>query len=294
ELAAEDIEQAEVGRDVTADTECSEKEPDWDDLMFLACLIPRICRNINRVCYVFGGLVKEPILDLTITYLTSNVLGTLRQCDDVATARSIVLRPFCTRDFMTGMPAVPGKQLPLDVVQKMVIEILQVPGISRVLPALSQTAEAQPSPPEKLTIPPPSDAEKPISPKIEKLVTEIAQLNLLEVSELSGALKKRLNLPDAPMMPAGGFVAAPVVEEEEEAAPKQVKSIFTVKLMKFDEKQKVALIKEMKNLLEGMNLVQAKKFVESAPTVVKADVGKEEADKLKAAIEKVGGSVEIE
>jgi hypothetical protein len=29
--------------------------------------------------------------------------------------RSIVLRPFCTRDFMTGMPAVPGKQLPLDV-----------------------------------------------------------------------------------------------------------------------------------------------------------------------------------
>lgn len=31
--------------------------------------------------------------------------------------RSIVLRPFCTRDFMTGMPAVPGKQLPLDVGQ---------------------------------------------------------------------------------------------------------------------------------------------------------------------------------
>ncbi|KAJ3624256.1 hypothetical protein MTP99_017896 [Tenebrio molitor] len=146
----------------------SEKEPDWDDLMFLACLIPRICRNINRVSYIFGGLVKEPILDLTITYLTSNVLATLRQCDDVATTvlhnsghmnsvsqmpvillplhfdrdqalripscqRSIVLRPFCTRDFMTGMPAVPGKQLPLDVVRKMSEDILKVPGISRVL-----------------------------------------------------------------------------------------------------------------------------------------------------------------
>lgn len=35
-----------------------------------------------------------------------------------------------------------------------------------------------------------------------------------------------------------------------------VKTSFTVKLMKFDEKQKVALIKEVKNLLEGMNLVQ--------------------------------------
>lgn len=29
--------------------------------------------------------------------------------------RSIVLRPFCTQDFMTGIPAIPGKQLPLDV-----------------------------------------------------------------------------------------------------------------------------------------------------------------------------------
>ncbi|KAJ3654603.1 hypothetical protein Zmor_013779 [Zophobas morio] len=153
--------------------------------------------------------------------------------------------------------------------------------------------EPQAAPVEKLTIPPPSDADKPISPKIEKLVTEISQLNLLEVSELSGALKKRLNLPDAPVMPMGGFAAAAPAEEEEEA-PKAVKSIFTVKLMKYDEKQKVALIKEIKGLLEGMNLVQAKKFVESAPTVVKADIAKDEADKLKAAIEKVGGVVEVE
>lgn len=45
-------------------------------------------------------------------------------------------------------------------------------------------------------------------------------------------------------------------EEEEEIAPKHVQTSFTVKLMKYDEKQKVALIKECKNLLEGMNLVQ--------------------------------------
>lgn len=106
-------------------------------------------------------------------------------------------------------------------------------------------------------------------------------------------LKKRLNLPDAPVMPVGGF--APIApSEDEEAVPQKVKTIFTVKLMKFDEKQKVALIKEVKNLMEGMNLVQAKKFVESAPAVVKVDVPKEEADKLKEAIEKVGGTVEVE
>lgn len=45
-------------------------------------------------------------------------------------------------------------------------------------------------------------------------------------------------------------------EDEEEAAPKKQKMAFTVKLVKFDESKKIALIKEMKNLQEGMNLVQ--------------------------------------
>lgn len=66
--------------------------------------------------------------------------------------------------------------------------------------------------------------EKVASPKIEKLVTEITHLNLLEVSELSELLKKRLNLPDAPMTPVGGF-AAPSAEEEEAAAPAKVKIV---------------------------------------------------------------------
>lgn len=136
--------------------------------------------------------------------------------------------------------------------------------------------------------------DRPPSAKIEKLATEISQLNLVEVSELSDLLKKRLNLPDAPAFAvAAGASAAPAADEEE-AAPQKAKSSFTVKLLKFDEKQKVALIKEVKALLEGMNLVQAKKFVESAPAVVKADVGKDEAEKLKEALEKVGGIVEVD
>ncbi|XP_035433359.2 39S ribosomal protein L12, mitochondrial [Spodoptera frugiperda] len=146
-----------------------------------------------------------------------------------------------------------------------------------------------------LSIPVPEGVDKPVSPKIEKIVSEITNLNLLEVSELSQVLKKRLNLPDAPVMPMGGFVAAaPAAQDEEEAAPKAVKTNFTVKLTKFDDKQKVALIKEIKGLLEGYNLVQAKKFVESVPAVVKADVSKDEAEKLKEALSKVGGVIEIE
>ncbi|XP_050093663.1 39S ribosomal protein L12, mitochondrial [Anopheles aquasalis] len=152
---------------------------------------------------------------------------------------------------------------------------------------------------EKLTIPVPEGTDKPADPKLVSIVDSIAKLNLLEVSELSTLLKRKLNLPDTAMMPVGGFGAftgapAPAAADEEEAAPKVVKTTFKVKLVKFDEKQKVALIKEVKNLLEGMNLVQAKKFVESAPTLVKEDIPKEEAEKLKEAFTKVGAVIEIE
>ncbi|KDR10841.1 39S ribosomal protein L12, mitochondrial isoform X1 [Zootermopsis nevadensis] len=149
-----------------------------------------------------------------------------------------------------------------------------------------------------LQVPQPEGEEKKFSPKIESLVNEITKLNLIEVGELSDLLKKKLNLPDTPLLPVGGFspvlTAAAPEEEEEEVSSKKVQTSFTVKLLKFDEKQKVALIKEVKNLLEGMNLVQAKKFVESAPTVVKADMPKDEAEKLKEALCKVGAECVIE
>lgn len=83
-----------------------------------------------------------------------------------------------------------------------------------------------------MSIPVPEGVDKPVSPKIEKIVSEITNLNLLEVSELSQVLKKRLNLPDAPVMPMGGFaMAAPAAQDEEEAAPKAVKTSFTVSIL---------------------------------------------------------------
>ncbi|KAH9634277.1 hypothetical protein HF086_011537 [Spodoptera exigua] len=130
--------------------------PDWNDMHYLAKLIPRVCHNVNRVCYAFGGLIKEQVTDITPTFLTQQVISTLRQADDLATQvlissgyasriaqmpvvmipihfdrdaavrapscqRSLVLRPFITSDFMTG------------VVDRMRKELLSVPGISRVL-----------------------------------------------------------------------------------------------------------------------------------------------------------------
>merc|ERR1719189_3544867 len=139
--------------------------------------------------------------------------------------------------------------------------------------------------------------EKVYSEKITKIVDDISTLNLLEVADLNALLKARLNISDAPVMMAGSAPAAaqPKVEKEEEAAaPVAVQTSFTVKLTKFDPAKKVAIIKEIKNLVEGMNLVQAKKFVESAPAVVRADIAKDEAEKIQAALQAVGGECVVE
>lgn len=145
-----------------------------------------------------------------------------------------------------------------------------------------------------LSLPTADGADAPVNPKLQSLVSEIAQLNLLEVSELSALLKKTLNLPDAPVVAyGGGGPVAAAAAEEEEVVPVKVQTSFTIKLISFNDAQKVALIKECKNLLEGMNLVAAKKFVESAPAIIKEDISKDDAEALKTAFEKVGAVCEI-
>ncbi len=91
--------------------------------------------------------------------------------------------------------------------------------------------------------------------------------------------------------PAAGAADAGAAEAEK---PKE-KSIFTVKLKALkDASAKAKVIKEVKALNSNMNLVEAKKFVESAPQTLKEGLNKEDAEKLKAAIEAAGGVVELE
>lgn len=146
----------------------SNDSPDWKSLMFLAKLIPKVCHNINRVCYTFGKRIKFQIQDITATFLSPGVISTLRQADHVAYSvihkhdmvdkisqmpivlipvhfdrdpidhipscqRSVVIRTFITSDFMTGVPATPGKQIPIEVLNEMVTSLQEVQGISRVL-----------------------------------------------------------------------------------------------------------------------------------------------------------------
>jgi len=112
---------------------------------------------------------------------------------------------------------------------------------------------------------------------------------------LVSSLKSRLNIPDMPM---GGFAAAapaaPAAPVEEEVAPvQQEKTLFNLKLESFDAAAKPKIIKEVKSML-GLSLVDSKKFVESAPKLMKEGVPKEEAEKIVAALKALGGVVVME
>ncbi|KAJ4356533.1 54S ribosomal protein L12, mitochondrial [Didymosphaeria variabile] len=142
-------------------------------------------------------------------------------------------------------------------------------------------------------------ATAPTNPKIATIVDQISQLTLLETADLVSTLKTRLNIPDMPM---GGFVAgaggagpaaaAPV--EEEEAAPAAAeKSLFNLKLEKFDAGAKPKVIKEIKAML-GLSLVDSKKFVESVPKMMKEGVPKEDAEKIVETLKALGATVIME
>lgn len=146
---------------------------------------------------------------------------------------------------------------------------------------------------EPLSVPDPDGSPKTYPDKIHTIVDHISQLTLLEAAQLNELLKRTLNIPDTPMMPMGGFGAAPATQEASAEAVEE-KTEFTVKLVKYAEDSKIKLIKEIRTLVEGMNLVQAKKFVEGVPQVVQEDVSKEEAERLRTALEAVGGTVEID
>lgn len=134
----------------------------------------------------------------------------------------------------------------------------------------------------------------PVDPKISQIVDQISTLTLLETSTLVTELKTRLNISDI-ALPAAGAAPAAAAAPVEEAAPEVVeeKTIFSIKLDSFDAKSKPKIIKEVKSLL-GLSLVESKKFVESAPKVLKENVAKEDADKIKATLEGLGAKVSLE
>ena len=124
---------------------------------------------------------------------------------------------------------------------------------------------------------------------LEKIVDELSSLTVLEAAELAKLLETKWGVSAAAAVavaasPAGGAGAAA-------AAPVEEKTEFTVVHAAVGDK-KIEVIKEVR-AITALGLKEAKDLVEAAPKPVKEGVGKEEAEKIKAALEKVGAKVEL-
>lgn len=130
---------------------------------------------------------------------------------------------------------------------------------------------------------------------IKSIVDQISQLKFYEVNLLNEALKRELKIPDVQRVMATAQVGTVGGGDGEDgAAAAGVKTNYTVKLTKFDDTKKVALIKEIKKLIEGINLVEAKRFVEDCPKVIKSNLTKDEAEVLQKQLEAAGGIIKLE
>ncbi|MCK9915877.1 50S ribosomal protein L7/L12 [Microbacteriaceae bacterium K1510] len=121
---------------------------------------------------------------------------------------------------------------------------------------------------------------------LQKIVDELSSLTVLEAADLAKMLEEKWGVSAAAAVavaagPAAGGGAAAAEEKTE----------FTVVLASAGDK-KIEVIKEVR-ALTGLGLKEAKDLVEGAPKTVKEGVAKDEAEKIKATLEKVGAKVEL-
>jgi large subunit ribosomal protein L7/L12 len=122
----------------------------------------------------------------------------------------------------------------------------------------------------------------------EDVIEFISNMTVLDLSEFIKELEEKFGVSAA----APVAVAAPGAAAGPEAsAPEEEKTEFDVILAEFGA-QKIKVIKEVR-AITGLGLKEAKDLVESAPKPIKEGVSKEEAEKIKEQIEKVGAKVEI-
>ena len=129
---------------------------------------------------------------------------------------------------------------------------------------------------------------------MEKLIDEISNMTVLELSELVKALEDKFGVSAsaAPAVAMPGMMpAAPAAADGEEAAEAEEKTEFDVQLKDFGSK-KIPVIKEVR-AITGLGLKEAKEKVESAPVVIQEGIAKEDAEKTKAQLEDLGAEVEI-
>jgi large subunit ribosomal protein L7/L12 len=119
---------------------------------------------------------------------------------------------------------------------------------------------------------------------LNKIADELSGLTVLEAAELAKLLEEKWGVSAAAAVAVAGPAAAA-------AAPAEEKTEFSVVLVAAGEK-KIEVIKEVR-AITGLGLKEAKDLVEGAPKPVKEGVNKDEAEKVKAQLEKAGAKVEL-
>ncbi len=123
---------------------------------------------------------------------------------------------------------------------------------------------------------------------IAKIVEDLSGLTVLEVAELVKTLEEKWGVSAA----APVAVAAAAGPAGAAAAPVEEKTEFDVILADAGG-NKIAVIKEVRAVVPGLGLAEAKKLVESAPQPLKEGAKKEEAEEIKKKLEAAGAKVEI-
>ena len=119
---------------------------------------------------------------------------------------------------------------------------------------------------------------------IENILAEIKELKLLEIAELVKMMEEEFGVSAAAPVAVAGVAAAGA-----EAAAE--KTEFDVVLKSAGE-AKLKVVKAVREAT-GLGLKEAKDMVDGAPQTVKAGASKEEAEKIKAALEEAGATVEL-
>jgi large subunit ribosomal protein L7/L12 len=123
---------------------------------------------------------------------------------------------------------------------------------------------------------------------LQKIVDDLSSLTVLEAAELAKLLEEKWGVSAAA---AVAVAAAPGAGGGAGAAAAEEKTDFTVVLAAAGDK-KIEVIKEVR-AITGLGLKEAKDLVEGAPKPLKDGVAKDEAEKIKAQLEKAGAKVEL-
>ncbi len=125
--------------------------------------------------------------------------------------------------------------------------------------------------------------------KIEALFQKILWLDMFEVHMLTELLNEKMGLGDLnklmSMSSPGSSASAASGETSKEEAAVEEKTLFDLKLVGFDAKAKIKVIKEVR-AIAGLGL-------KGAPKVIKKDIKKEEAEELQKKLEEVGATIEV-